>query len=79
MTEHEKPSFEQAIAELESLVEKMESGQMSLEASVQAYTRGAELARLCKEQLASAELRLSKLNPNGVLEPVVPEVPTAAS
>jgi len=48
-------SFEAATAELETIVAAMEAGQMSLEASLTAYKRGAELLQYCQEQLQDAQ------------------------
>lgn len=45
-------NFEQAMQELESLIEQMETGRMPLEASLQAYERGVSLVRHCREKLA---------------------------
>jgi exodeoxyribonuclease VII small subunit len=53
--------FEEAVAELESLLQAMESGQQPLEASLAAYRRGALLLRHCQQQLADAEERLRVL------------------
>ncbi len=44
-------SFEQAMDELEQLVDKMESGELPLEASLDAYRRGSELVKYCAAQL----------------------------
>lgn len=54
-------SFEQAIDELDQLVRKMESGELSLDESIAAYRRGAELARYCQARLASAEQEIRQL------------------
>jgi exodeoxyribonuclease VII small subunit len=54
-------SFEQAMDELDQLVRKMESGDLSLDASVAAYRRGAELARYCQARLANAEQEIKQL------------------
>jgi exodeoxyribonuclease VII small subunit len=54
-------SFEQAMDELEQLVRRMESGELSLDASVAAYRRGAELARYCQARLAGAEQEIKQL------------------
>jgi exodeoxyribonuclease VII small subunit len=43
------------LAELEAIVNEMESGQLPLEASLTAYKRGAELLQYCRQQLADAE------------------------
>ena len=48
-------SFEAALAELESLVQKMEAGALSLEDSLQAYRRGAELVSYCRDTLARVQ------------------------
>ncbi|MDH5479541.1 MAG: exodeoxyribonuclease VII small subunit [Nitrosomonas sp.] len=48
-------SFEAAAAELENIVTAMEAGQMSLEASLSAYKRGAELLQYCQSKLQGAQ------------------------
>ncbi|MCE1241760.1 exodeoxyribonuclease VII small subunit [Oryzomicrobium sp.] len=55
------PTFEDALAELERLVQGMEGGQLPLEASLEAYRRGMELLKLCQGQLAEAEQRIQVL------------------
>lgn len=54
-------SFEAASAELESIVAQMESGQMSLEASLAAYKRGAELLQFCQNTLQNAQQQVQIL------------------
>lgn len=54
-------NFEQALAELEKIVASMESGEMTLEASMAAYERGVELARACQLQLQKAEQQVRVL------------------
>jgi len=54
-------SFEQAIDELDQLVRRMESGELSLDDSIAAYRRGAELARYCQARLANAEQEIRQL------------------
>ena len=51
-------SFESALAEFEALVEKMERGDLSLEASVAAYERGVVLHRYCEKALSAAERKI---------------------
>lgn len=58
----EAMSFEEAMAELEALVQKLERGQLDLEASIAAYERGTALRRHCAEKLREAELRVEKLS-----------------
>ncbi len=55
------PSFEDAMAELEQLVAKMESGELPLEASVAAYQRGSELVKYCAAQLERVEKQVKVL------------------
>ncbi len=54
-------SFEAALAELEKLVASMESGELSLEASLTAHKRGTELARYCQSVLARAQQQVRVL------------------
>lgn len=63
-------TFEQAFAELEDIVNRLESGELSLEESVALYERGQKLARLCGAMLDAAELRVQQLAANGTLEPL---------
>ena len=47
--------------ELDQLVRRMESGELSLDESIAAYRRGAELARHCQGRLANAEQEIRQL------------------
>jgi exodeoxyribonuclease VII small subunit len=49
------PSFEVALAELEQVVADMEVGKLSLEDSLSAYRRGAELLQICRSRLEDAQ------------------------
>ncbi|MGB0129228.1 MAG: exodeoxyribonuclease VII small subunit [Rhodocyclaceae bacterium] len=60
-------SFEAALAELESLVQTMESGKLALEESLTAYQRGAELLKFCQSRLDDADQRIRVLEA-GVLK-----------
>lgn len=58
--------FEAALDELETLVSKMESGQLSLDESLQQFERGITLVRGCQESLRTAELKIKELSkPDG--------------
>ena len=57
----EAPSFEQALEQLESMVETMESGQLPLEQLITNYERGAELIAHCETVLDDARKRLELL------------------
>ena len=54
--------FEEAMAELERLVEQMESGQLPLEAMLKAYERGASLIGVCRERLSAIEHQVQLLD-----------------
>lgn len=54
-------SFEQAMAALEGIVQKLESGQVGLEESIAMYARGAELRRFCEAKLRAAAERVEKI------------------
>ena len=54
-------SFEEAVAELESLVHSMESGSLALEQSLAAYRRGAQLAAHCRRLLADVQQQVKVL------------------
>ena len=54
-------SFEQALAELETIVQKLESGQAPLEESIAMYERGAVLTAHCESRLEAARLRVEKI------------------
>lgn len=55
------PDFENALEELESLVEKLESGELSLDDSLQQFKRGVELTRHCQTVLDSAQQTVQQL------------------
>ncbi len=57
-------AFEAALDELEALVHKMESGELSLEDSLAAFERGVKLTRHCQAALKSAELKVKVLTEN---------------
>jgi exodeoxyribonuclease VII small subunit len=61
--------FEAAIAELETIVKKLEEGDLALETSLQLYERGVQLSRFCHAQLETAEKRIEILNERGGLSP----------
>ena len=61
--------FEAALAELESIVKKLEDGDQSLESSLALYERGVQLSRFCHARLEDAEHRIEVLNERGELKP----------
>ena len=65
-------SFEAALAELETIVEAMEGGQVPLKEALDAYRRGAELLKYCQATLKDAQQEIEVLE-KGVLKPFKPE------
>jgi len=61
--------FEAAIAELETVVKKLEDGELSLEQSLALYERGVTLSKFCHARLEDAERRIELLNERGQLKP----------
>jgi exodeoxyribonuclease VII small subunit len=57
----ENPNFETSLKELEALVEKMEQGDLSLEASLSHFERGVQLSRACQQALKTAEQKVEIL------------------
>lgn len=62
-------SFEEALAELEKIVQALECGQMPLEDAITAYERGAQLRRHCERKIDEAEerIRIITQQPDGSL------------
>lgn len=58
-------SFEQAMMELEGTVANLETGDLSLEQSLQLFERGQKLASYCNLQLETAVLKVEKLTSDG--------------
>ena len=54
-------SFEDALRELETIVQKLERGDVPLDDSIALYTRGEQLRAQCQKRLADAEARIEKL------------------
>ncbi|AQZ53100.1 exodeoxyribonuclease VII small subunit [Martelella mediterranea] len=67
MTEATKPtdvtglSFERAVEELESIVARLERGDVALEESIKIYERGEALKKHCEKLLSAAEARVEKI------------------
>lgn len=69
------PRFEEALQELDQLVERMEQGQMTLEDSLKAFERGVQLTRVCQSALRDAEQKVQILleeNGGTTLKPFAP-------
>jgi exodeoxyribonuclease VII small subunit len=65
-----KPTFEEALRQLEEIAEQIEQGRIGLEESIVKYEQGMLLVRQCREILAGAERRIQMLHerPDGQLE-----------
>jgi len=68
-TQLEDVSFEQAIVELEQIVDQMEQGEVSLQDSLQAYQRGALLVAHCRQSLDAVAEQVKVLE-GGLLKPM---------
>ncbi|MDH4059802.1 MAG: exodeoxyribonuclease VII small subunit [Aquincola sp.] len=55
------PTYEEALAELERLVQRMEDGQLPLDDMLAGYKRGAELLEVCRARLAAVEAQVKVL------------------
>jgi exodeoxyribonuclease VII small subunit len=62
------PAYEEAMAELEALVERMESGGLPLDQLLSGYQRGAELLQVCRERLQAVEDQIKVLD-QGTIKP----------
>lgn len=58
-------TFEEALAELETVIGKLEGGQVPLEQSIDLYERGEALRKHCDDRLKAAELRVEKIVASG--------------
>jgi exodeoxyribonuclease VII small subunit len=54
-------SFEQALAELEKIVQDLVRGQLDLDAAIRAYARGTALKEHCQQKLQEARLRVERI------------------
>ncbi|QPC82167.1 exodeoxyribonuclease VII small subunit [Phototrophicus methaneseepsis] len=62
-------SFEQAYAQLETVIAQLESGEVPLDDAVALYEKGRQLSAHCQSLLDQAELRVNRLNDDGSLTP----------
>lgn len=61
MAEKKSADFEQSLERLESLVEEMEGGELSLEEMIRHFEEGSKLVELCTEKLNEVEQKIEKL------------------
>lgn len=67
-----KLSFEEALAELESIVDRLDRGDIELAQSIEAYERGTLLRQHCERKLDEARLRVEKITEGGGTTPLDP-------
>ncbi|MGB9649198.1 MAG: exodeoxyribonuclease VII small subunit [Stellaceae bacterium] len=62
-------NFEDAVAELEQIVRRLEGGQVKLDEAIMSYERGAQLKRHCERKLAEAQQRVDRIviGPEGAI------------
>ena len=58
-------SFEEALHALETIVDRLETGDVALEESIEIYQRGSQLRAFCEEKLKSAQARIEKITGAG--------------
>ena len=61
MARRAEKKFEEAIEELEGVVEKLESGELSLEDSLAAFENGVRLIKICNQKLSEVEKKVELL------------------
>lgn len=61
----EQMSFEEALAELKQIVERLEQGEGRLDEAITAYERGAQLKKHCEKKLKEAEAKIEKIRVGG--------------
>ena len=60
-TPEESSNFEGALSQLEALVQKIETGKLSLEESLQLFEQGVTISKVCQQKLTEAEQRIKVL------------------
>ncbi len=60
-TKPDSPDFEASIERLETLIDQMETGDLSLEESLKTYENGVRLTRQCQQALTDAQLKVDAL------------------
>lgn len=63
--EEKKACFEEAVSELESIISRLEKGELTLDESIEFFQRGVELSKYCSKRLDEVEKRISILIEDG--------------
>lgn len=67
-------SFDELLAQLEAVVQRLESDELTLDASIETFERGVRLAARCQQLLSDAELRITEISGEiGETEPYLPD------
>ena len=61
MNNKEKVSFEDAVRDLEEIVDNLNNDDLDLEKAISAYEKGMELKKICEERLKEAKLRIENI------------------
>lgn len=68
--ENEQLSFEEAMIELEKIVEQLEEGDVPLEKAINYYQEGMKLSKVCNDKLTNVQEKMTKImNEQGELKP----------
>jgi exodeoxyribonuclease VII small subunit len=67
----ESVPFEEALKNLETIVESMESGELPLETLLTRFEEGTRLIKVCQEKLEEAQLKIQRLEKNAAGEPAL--------
>lgn len=74
MSKERQLTFEEAMEQLEQIVEKLEEGDVPLEKAIEFYQEGMKLSKTCHDKLKKVEKQMDKIvKENGELEPFVIE------
>ena len=68
MSEEKRPSLEETFAEIETIIEKLESGELDLDESFAFYETGMKKLKHCNEEIDRVEKKMLCLNEQGELE-----------
>ncbi|PAV29109.1 exodeoxyribonuclease VII small subunit [Virgibacillus profundi] len=70
MSKTEELSFEEAMEQLENIVEKLETGDVPLEKAINYYQDGMNLSKICNDKLTSIQTKMTQImNEQGDMEP----------
>ena len=68
--EFEKLTFEEAMRELEKLVDDLDKGDVSLDEAIAAYDRGSQLKDYCQKKLHEAKMKIETIQSSDNIDPI---------